>query len=772
MGAVCLSLFLLIYVRWIHVDDQRIPISTATSAFSHSRLVLTGGLFLNDWSHNLSITLEQYQQELERFVKLNLTRVISSSARFSSQFQLFVAEGTYPERMEGRDVILLPTGVFLAVYPAVEGDFQLQLLATATNAQNNLQISHNDKPISLNRLDALHPAKDTKRAWYRLVERFLEVEESVPATKWLTLSKALTLQQKDAIIITCQGEPGAYCLVGEPTLYTAHSDAKNNVIVVNVDTLRHDFRGKGSAPNLDDFFADSLQFSNALAPGNMTSPSTNALLSCRKPSDIEPIAFAYGISPQVREAHYQQLIPSFPAAFASGGFETTMIGSISVTSEILDGGINHGFKHFYSLEQEGYENKTTILESIRWLRSNYDKRFFLYIHLNAPHAPYRPPLSDLVATFPGWHQLGDYSDVIKWLYQGEIRYTDRVLGMLFKELNELRLFDDTTMVVTSDHGDQHEAINIRDNLLDDPIRGAFFDHGATLLNDEIRVPLAIRSPRMRKGMVAEFSSTLALGPTLMKLANLEPMPSCSLPSLFEPGEGPNRPISTIGSEGFRARSIIYDGRFKYIRSYEKTSKRFYQPGAWSAFPLDYFTPESLYDLQLDPMEEHNLVARPNQELIHARHRFEEYYGLQRAYEFIVQTSEPGEIFLESVQPIRLLDDREQLAAALQKPVHLEPGTYRLKFMQTGEEKGRFPQLYFKGQPLEIRYTKSRLPLSPDAFEKLSAEFDTKNLLNPESGVEAYIVSRYTGDKEVYEIQTTNSEFAKVLREWGYINDQE
>jgi arylsulfatase A-like enzyme len=772
LGAISFVLILLAYARWIHVDDQRITMPEAQAAFSHSRFVLHQGLFLNQWSHQISITFEKYEAELDRFLNLNLARVIAKSERFSSIYQLFLSEGTYPERLEGRDVILLPTGVSLSIQPKVDGVFQLQMVATATTSNNSVQISHNDKPISLNRLDAIKAPKDTKLAWYRLVERFTQVESSTPLSKWLTISKDLILQSSDTIDITCEGERGAYCLVGEPTLYISSPDAKNNFIIVNIDTLRHDSRSQGFAPNMDDFFAKSLQFTNALAPGNMTSPSTNALLSCRKPSDIESIAFAYGISPPVREAYYQQHIPSFPEVFTRGGFETTMIGSISVTSEILGGGINHGFRNFYSLEQEGYENKTSILESVRWLRSNYDKRFFLYIHLNAPHAPYRAPLSDLVQTFPGWKHLRDYSDVMKWLYQGEVHYTDRVLGLLFKELRDLRLFDDTTIVVTSDHGDQHQAINLRDNLLDDPMTGAFFDHGATLLNDEIRVPLAIRSPGLPKGTVSEFSSTLALGPTLMKIANLPTLPSCSLPSVFEKEEGPDASAQILGSEGFRARSILYEGRFKYIRTYEKTSKRFYQPGTWSAYALQYFTPESLYDLLMDPEEKHNLAARANQELMTARDHFEEYYGLRRAYELIVQTTESGELFLKSTSPLHLIDNNDALSAALQNPLQIAPGTYRLKFFTSGDAGEQLPTLYFNGQAVALRFTKSRLPLSADAFENLFVELDTKNLLTAEPGMQAYLVNIFTGDKEVYEIKTMNSEFEKVLREWGYINDQE
>ena len=67
------------------------------------------------------------------------------------------------------------------------------------------------------------------------------------------------------------------------------------------------------------------------------------------------------------------------------------------------------------------------------------------------------------------------------LYDGEIRYTDDHLRQVFALLRDLHEFDDTIVVVTSDHGEE------------------FFEHGrkghgTNLYDETIRVPWILRYP--------------------------------------------------------------------------------------------------------------------------------------------------------------------------------------------------------------------------------------------------------------------------------------
>ena len=67
------------------------------------------------------------------------------------------------------------------------------------------------------------------------------------------------------------------------------------------------------------------------------------------------------------------------------------------------------------------------------------------------------------------------------LYDGEIAWTDRHVGLLIERLEEHGLLDETIVVVTADHGEE------------------FFEHGRfghrkELYDESVRVPLVVRYP--------------------------------------------------------------------------------------------------------------------------------------------------------------------------------------------------------------------------------------------------------------------------------------
>jgi arylsulfatase A-like enzyme len=92
--------------------------------------------------------------------------------------------------------------------------------------------------------------------------------------------------------------------------------------------------------------------------------------------------------------------------------------------------------------------------------------FMLWVEMFDPHEPWDPPTeyadeyadaTEFDPVFPGaaWEN-GEPSDAmierIKALYKGEVTFVDRQVGRIFEKLDELNLWDDTIVVVLSDHG--------------------------------------------------------------------------------------------------------------------------------------------------------------------------------------------------------------------------------------------------------------------------------------------------------------------------------
>jgi len=72
-----------------------------------------------------------------------------------------------------------------------------------------------------------------------------------------------------------------------------------------------------------------------------------------------------------------------------------------------------------------------------------ERPFFIWLHLYDPHSPYDPP-EPFRAKYAGH------------LYDGEIAYADSQLGRVFDYLRRAGFYDQTLVVLLSDHGESWE----------------------------------------------------------------------------------------------------------------------------------------------------------------------------------------------------------------------------------------------------------------------------------------------------------------------------
>lgn len=78
-------------------------------------------------------------------------------------------------------------------------------------------------------------------------------------------------------------------------------------------------------------------------------------------------------------------------------------------------------------------------KALTWM-TNQASPWFIWIHLFDPHYPYEPPE-------PFLSRFKDSP------YDGEVAYTDHILGRLFNHLEQSHLSDNTLIVFTADHGE-------------------------------------------------------------------------------------------------------------------------------------------------------------------------------------------------------------------------------------------------------------------------------------------------------------------------------
>jgi len=292
----------------------------------------------------------------------------------------------------------------------------------------------------------------------------------------------------------------------EPPGTQAHDGVEQrelNVVLITIDTLRSDrVSSYGSdivdTPNIDGFASEGVLFSNAASTVPFTLPAHSSILTGLYPP-------GHG----VRENVGYTLDPGIPtlAEVLSGGGWTT---AGFVSAFVLDGrwGIGRGFDHYFddfnlsdfdtpNLSSVQRSGDVTIAEAVRWLdRRPQGAPFFLWLHLYDPHDPYTPP-EPFKSQYPGRP------------YDGEVAYTDSLIGDFRQALEARGLLASSFVILTADHGE-----GLGDH-------GESF-HGFFVYDSTIHVSLIVRPPTgADRGRVVDTAvSHVDLFPTILDAVGL------------------------------------------------------------------------------------------------------------------------------------------------------------------------------------------------------------------------------------------------------------
>ena len=283
------------------------------------------------------------------------------------------------------------------------------------------------------------------------------------------------------------------------------AEPPRNVILITIDTLRADHLGAygyglAQTPNIDRMAAEGAQFLQATATTPLTLPAHSSIMTGVYPT-------AHGVRDNggfYLDSKWQTLAETMKAGgFATGGF---------VSAFVLDRrwGIAQGFDEYFdhfelskfklvSLDSVQRRGDETMNQAIGWISKKKDGRFFAWIHLYDPHTPYDPP-EPFRSEFIG-RPYG--------LYDGEIAFTDSLIGKLNDFLKQNNLDRTTMIVLTADHGES----------LGDHNESA---HGFFIYDSTTHVPLIIHLPNMEPRKISDQVRSVDLYPTICDAVGLKP----------------------------------------------------------------------------------------------------------------------------------------------------------------------------------------------------------------------------------------------------------
>jgi arylsulfatase A-like enzyme/Flp pilus assembly protein TadD len=364
--------------------------------------------------------------------------------------------------------------------------------------------------------------------------------------------------------------------------------AARHLLLITIDTLRADRLGcygntQVATPAIDRLAREGTLAVNATAHVPLTRPSHLSMFTGRYPA-------ALGIRDNISAPFAAPDVPTLADVLQKAGFRTAAFVSSIVLSR--QSGLNRGFDTYEdqfsgdrpeqmflnTIQKRGGDTTREALDYLARAREadpSSSERLALWIHLYDPHDPYEPP-EPYATRYAGRP------------YDGEVAWSDELVGRIRTALEQAGLFDSTLVVVTSDHGEglgEHEEAA----------------HGFFIYETTLRVPLVMRGPGLAAGTRLEpVVRLIDLFPTVLDLLGVAPPAGVTLEGRSvaaamrggtSEGDFPSYAESLVPlvHYGWSDLRSIRDGRWKYILA----------PRA------------ELYDLSTDPGERTNLLdAQP------------------------------------------------------------------------------------------------------------------------------------------------------------------
>jgi len=363
-------------------------------------------------------------------------------------------------------------------------------------------------------------------------------------------------------------------------------DKSPSVVLITIDTVRPDAldcypEGKClrlGSPNIARLAGQGIVFENAYSTAPWTVPSVGSILSGLPPSahgavDDTSSVLASGattLAEILREAGWatHAVVVNPMLGKGSGmdqGFDTIeeeyfiqRDGRRLYFQRLIDR-IRLSWPEPFTPNINPIMERDAVSRARQFIRRHSSERFFLWVHLFAPHSTWLPPkeyrdraAKELGVDFPRRDLMRqpllkegktpitkDSLRQVLSLYAGEIAFADDSVGGIVGELERQGILDRTMVVITADHGEEfyeHDRI----------------EHAHSLYPELLHVPLVLKLPRgLSAGeRVDDPVSLVDLAPTILDLAGVEPTLSGqaaeftgrSLAPVFQDRQSAPRPV--------------------------------------------------------------------------------------------------------------------------------------------------------------------------------------------------------------------------------------
>jgi choline-sulfatase len=397
-----------------------------------------------------------------------------------------------------------------------------------------------------------------------------------------------------------------------------------NVILISIDTLRWDHVGcygytRNTTPNIDAFAGKNILFENCYIHEPNTCSSHMSMLTGLYPY-THGVEITTSLSPSVM---------TLTEVLKQNGFTT--LGFVRDCGQLFPKcGFARGFD-VYLEKRYNAEIQNNVIA--KHLEKAKDKKLFLFLHYYDVHSDFRklpydspPPYNnmfypDYKGDFTGGdedsfasryllkinrHNAFDINknnsldlirlkqDDLKYitaLYDGGVAYTDKCLGDMFAMLKQFGLYDNSLIILTSDHGEEFQE------------HGFMLHDNPYYYEELVRIPMIIKLPGTdTKGKVVNgLVESIDFMPSILDMLNVKDTPvtqGTSFMKLIDNSETQPKDFVfgySVIPEKRGCRAFIRDRRWKLICKNMQKKNLF-----------------KMFDLSKDPLEKTDLMDNTNE----------------------------------------------------------------------------------------------------------------------------------------------------------------
>ncbi len=423
--------------------------------------------------------------------------------------------------------------------------------------------------------------------------------------KWEPLFHRLC--EAKSIKIAALGLVGLLVLLNAGAYLFAKAPAARgpNIVFVMIDTLRQDRVGcygyhRDTTPFIDELAREGILFKKVYSSAPWTKPSVASFLTGLYPNKHRAINSHHVLPGGVL---------TFGEIMKNGGRHTFWLNA---GNNYIGRTFNfqQGFDYFFNERIPADLLTGKFLDLLPRLREN---SFFVYLHYMDVHLPYNenefnhrfaremetPPFQpgkishkDIKRrALAGTLSPGD-RDYLSALYDGQVRFVDESIKRIVTALKDSGLYEDTILVIASDHGEEfwdHDR----------------FEHGHTVYNELIHVPVIIAGGGITPAVIADPLRSIDIMPTVLNLAGVSTahyrLDGADVLNKSGSNAGDPPPIFVMGTlRGDEKYSLIWDNKKLIVNTGKKRGK--IKLIGYKKRPEFEF-----YDLSGDPLETEDRV---------------------------------------------------------------------------------------------------------------------------------------------------------------------